>query len=86
MAPYSGSVGLFWTIAGPVGFLLSGFLGWLYSKTRGQVSSREGSFVALHFLGTLVAVALVSGPVWTIVGVVVAASLAATARIGGRRE
>ena len=137
-APHS--VGLFWMIAGPVGFLLSGFLGWHYSKTRGQVSSREGLFVALHYLGTLVAMALVSlmvingvllhagipqviililalsyftaglyqdrplmwmgvllgisyvlvtlvsGPVWTIVGVVIAGSLVATGRIGGRRE
>jgi hypothetical protein len=133
------SVGLYWMIAGPVGFLLSGYIGWRYSRTLGQVSMRDGIFTALHWLGALVAMGLVSllvineilapsgiphvillilafsyftaglyqarpllwigvllavayavavliqGPVWTILGVVVAASLVASAHIGGRR-
>lgn len=53
------SVGLFWMIAGPVGFLLSGYLGYRYSKTLGQVSVKDGIFFALHWFASLVAMGLV---------------------------
>jgi len=134
------SVGLFWTIAAPAGFVVSALIGWRYSRTLGQVARQEGIYYALHWLGTLVAifmvplllindvldptgiqqvillilalsyftaglyqvrpllwvgillgisyvvVALISGPVWTIMGVVLAGSLVATARIEDHRE
>ncbi|MFC1543684.1 hypothetical protein ACFL4Y_00315 [Gemmatimonadota bacterium] len=137
-APHS--VGLFWTIAAPLGFVLSGILGWRFSAKLGQVSRNQGLTYAFHWLGVLVALFLVSllvvadvvGPdamgqiillvlalgyftaglyqdrplawigillalsyvfvlfvegwVWTIAGVAVAASLVASALIGGRRE
>jgi len=132
-------VGIFWTIAAPVGFVLSGLIGWWFSRTIGQVDFQRTWAVVLHWLGTLVAIGLVSilvingalevwamgqaillilalsyftaglyqdrpllwvglvlglsyilaafvqGYIWTILGIVVAGSLVASALIGVRR-
>ena len=42
-------VGLFWTIAGPIGFLLSGLLGWRHARESGQESTQDGKAHALHW-------------------------------------
>lgn len=53
-------VGIFWMIAAPVGFILSGLIGWRFSMTLGQVDMKEAQLYWLHWLATLVAMALVS--------------------------
>jgi hypothetical protein len=132
-------VGMFWMIAAPAGFILSGVIGWRFSSKTGQVDLQRTKIIVLHWLGTLVAIGLVSilvingalevwamgqaillilalsyftaglyqdrpllwvglilglsfvlaafvqGYIWTILGIVVAGSLVASALIGGRR-
>ena len=51
-------VGLFWTIASPVGFLLSAWLGWRHAREAGQESAREGRRHLLHWGGVLAAIFL----------------------------
>ncbi|HEY3053133.1 MAG TPA: hypothetical protein VGK04_07065 [Thermoanaerobaculia bacterium] len=46
-------VGVFWMIAGPVGFLASGALGWWDARRRGQLSASEGARWMMHW-GALV--------------------------------
>lgn len=52
------SVGLYWAIAGPAGFLLSAWLGWRHARIAGQESAREGRQHMLHWAGLLVAIFL----------------------------
>lgn len=47
------AVGAFWAIAGPLGGLLSAFLGWRYSVRRGQVDRDEGMRHMLHWFGMM---------------------------------
>lgn len=51
-------VPLYWSIAGPLGFVASAFLGWRHARRVGQASSSEGRRHLLHWGGVLVAVAL----------------------------
>jgi hypothetical protein len=53
-----GAVPLYWSIAGPVGGVLSFFLGWQWSRKRGQSSTRIARYHALHWVGMMVAVFL----------------------------
>jgi hypothetical protein len=48
----------YWSIAGPLGFIMSAFLGWRHGRRVGQASSSEGARYLLHWGGVLVAVAL----------------------------
>jgi len=52
------AVGLYWTIAGPVGMLASMILGWRHSVRVGQVRRDLGIRHGLHWGGTLVAIFL----------------------------
>lgn len=52
-------VGVFWTVAGPVGGVVSWILGWRHSVKHGQVSRALGVRYGLHWLGTMVAIFLV---------------------------
>ncbi len=56
VAPQVG--GTFWMIASPIGFFLSGYLGYRWHRRRGQVSARDGVGYALHWLGTMIALFL----------------------------
>lgn len=49
------TVGLYWIIAGPVGFVTSLWLGWRHSRATGQESAREGRAHALHWGATAIA-------------------------------
>ena len=51
-------VGAYWAVAGPVGFLLSAWLGARHARSRGQVSEREGWKYLLHWGGLLLAILL----------------------------
>lgn len=51
-------VGFFWMIAGPVGGLLSGYLGWKAGVNRGQMNREIGIKHALHWSGMLVVICL----------------------------
>lgn len=51
--------GFYWMIAGPVGGVLSGFLGWRAARALGQVSSRLGRDHGLHWVGLMIAILLV---------------------------
>lgn len=53
------SVGLFWAIAAPLGFLASMWLGWRHARALGQESRREGRTHMLHWGGMGGAIALV---------------------------
>lgn len=48
--------GQFWMIAGPVGGVLSGLLGWRYSKKTGQVENKEFQKNAIHWGAMLAAI------------------------------
>jgi hypothetical protein len=52
MAPY-------WAIAGPLGFVVSCWLGWRHGRVTGQESRAEGARYMLHWGGMGVAIALV---------------------------
>lgn len=49
-------VGMYWTVAGPAGFVLSAWLGWRHARTMGQESAREGRGHMLHWGALLVAI------------------------------
>ncbi len=49
-------VGLFWAIAGPVGSVISGMIGWRHSLRRGQLRRDIGLRHALHWGSMLVAI------------------------------
>ncbi|MGI8618462.1 MAG: hypothetical protein ACR2L6_05160 [Gemmatimonadaceae bacterium] len=51
-------VGLYWSIAAPVGFLLSAWLGSRRARTAGQLSARDGRSQMLHWGGLMVAIFL----------------------------
>jgi hypothetical protein len=51
-------VSTYWSIAGPLGFIASAFLGWRHGRRVGQVSSSDGGRYLLHWGGVLVAIAL----------------------------
>lgn len=51
-------VGLFWTVAAPLGFVLSAWLGWRHGRSVGQESRREGIRHMLHWGALLVAIFL----------------------------
>lgn len=51
-------VPLYWSIAAPLGFALSAWLGWRHGRDTGQLSWREGRGHLLHWGGMLVAVFL----------------------------
>jgi hypothetical protein len=44
-------VGLFWSVAAPLGFLASVWLGWRHGRALGQESRREGRAHMLHWGG-----------------------------------
>jgi hypothetical protein len=46
-------VPVYWTFAGPAGFVVSGGLGWRAAVARGQLSHREGRHEALHWGATM---------------------------------
>ena len=52
------SVGLFWAVAAPLGFLASMWLGWRHARALGQESRREGRTHMLHWGGMGGAIAL----------------------------
>lgn len=51
-------VGLYWTIAAPVGFFLSAWMGSRRARTAGQLSARDGRGQMLHWGGLMVAIFL----------------------------
>jgi len=51
-------VPVFWTIASPVGFILSAWLGWRHARKAGQGSRREGHAHMLHWGGLMAAIFL----------------------------
>ena len=51
-------VPLYWSIAGPAGFLASAYLGWRHSRRTGQVTASAGSRYLLHWGGILTAIFL----------------------------
>ena len=53
-----GAVPLYWTIAGPVGFLASLFLGYRSGVKRGQHARSEGLRHTLHWVGMMVSIGL----------------------------
>jgi len=57
-------VGLYWTIAGPLGGMLSGYLGWRHGVRLGQINRDVGSRYAWHwgaFMGATFLVILMIG-------------------------
>lgn len=52
------SVGVFWLVATPLGFLASMWLGWRHGRALGQQSRREGRAHMLHWGGMGGAIAL----------------------------
>ncbi len=50
------AVPLFWTIAGPVGGVVSFILGWQWSRRQGQTSARIGRYHALHWCAMMAAI------------------------------
>lgn len=52
------AVGLYWTLAGPLGGVASFFLGWRHSIRHGQLSRDLGVRNGLHWAGMLVAIFL----------------------------
>lgn len=51
-------VGLYWSIASPLGFLLSAWLGWRHARETGQESARDGRGHMLHWGGLVGAIFL----------------------------
>jgi hypothetical protein len=52
-------VGLYWSVAAPLGFLASAWLGWRHARAAGQVSRREGWSHVLHWGGMMAGIFLV---------------------------
>lgn len=52
-------VATFWTVAAPVGFVASAWLGWRHDRSIGQRSKREGRAWMLHWGATMAACFLV---------------------------
>jgi hypothetical protein len=50
--------GVYWMIAGPLGGVMSGVLGYRASRAAGQSSRREGRIQAMHWGGVMAAVVL----------------------------
>jgi len=50
--------GFYWMIAGPVGGVLSGILGYRAGRALGQSSEREGRIQAMHWTGLMAAILL----------------------------
>lgn len=53
------ATGPFWAVAGPLGGVASGYLGWKAGKKLGQNSRREGILHTLHWTGMMAAILLV---------------------------
>jgi len=51
-------VGPYWAVAGPVGFIVSAYIGWRHARRTGQVSAADGRRHLLHWGGMLLAIAL----------------------------
>lgn len=51
-------VGLYWSIAAPIGFFLSAWLGSRRARTAGQLSARDGRAQVLHWGALMVAIFL----------------------------
>ena len=51
-------VPLYWSVAGPAGFLASAYLGWRHARLRGQLTTAAGIRSLLHWGGMLGAVFL----------------------------
>jgi hypothetical protein len=51
-------VPLYWSIAGPAGFLASAYIGWRHARHRGQMTAADGRRHMLHWGGMLTAVFL----------------------------
>jgi hypothetical protein len=51
-------VPVYWTVAGPTGFLISAYLGWRHARRIGQASSADGGRHLLHWGAVLAAIAL----------------------------
>ncbi|MBT9160565.1 MAG: hypothetical protein AAGB97_05905 [Dehalococcoidia bacterium] len=51
-------VGLYWSIAAPLGFLTSCFLGWRHSRRQGQMHRDLGIRYGLHMFGMMVVIFL----------------------------
>jgi hypothetical protein len=52
------NVPVFWTVASPLGFVLSAWLGWRHARAAGQESAREGRAHMLHWGALVVAIFL----------------------------
>lgn len=52
------AAGPYWAVAGPLGGVLSGWLGYRQGQRMGQQSAREGTYHALHWIGMMVAIFL----------------------------
>lgn len=50
--------GPYWAVAGPLGGVASGYLGWRAGRSLGQDSRREGTLNSLHWMGMMVAILL----------------------------
>ena len=53
-------VGLYWSIAAPLGFLVSCFLGWRHSQRQGQMRRDLGIRYFLHMFGMMAVIFLAS--------------------------
>ena len=52
------ATGPFWALAGPLGGVASGYLGWKAGRRLGQSTRREGVLHTLHWTGMMFAIAL----------------------------
>ena len=52
----SEAAGPFWALAGPLGGVASGYLGWRAGRRRGQSTRREGTLHTLHWIGMMFAI------------------------------
>jgi hypothetical protein len=52
------AIPIYWSVAGPSGFVVSAYLGWRHSKSLGQQSATEGRRHLLHWGAVLVVVFL----------------------------
>jgi hypothetical protein len=52
------AIPIYWSVAGPLGFVASAYLGWRHSKNVGQPSAPDGRRDLFHWGGVLVAVFL----------------------------
>lgn len=51
-------VPVYWSIAGPLGFVASAYLGWRHGRRTGQMTASAGTRHLLHWGGMLTAIAL----------------------------